>query len=155
MRRIRGLIFDLDGTITLTQQYHFQAFARVFAKYGITYTEDDDLYRYAGMGSSAIFPGVFADHHITLMPKQVKAYTEEKKIIYDEIIHQEKIVPVAGVQEFLERMRVRGYRMCIASGNKLESVEFLLESVSVREYFDFIVTNKDVRRFYLGEKFSL
>lgn len=143
MAKIRGLIFDLDGTITLTQQFHYQAFSQVFAKYGITYTEEDDLYKYAGMGSGVIFPTVFADHGLTLTPEQIKKYSDEKKEIYDRIIHSEAIVPVAGVEDFLKRMQSRGYRMCVASGNKLESIEYLLDAIHVRTFFEFIVTNKD------------
>lgn len=143
MGKIRGLIFDLDGTIMLTQQFHYQAFSQVFAKYGITYTEEDDLNRYAGMGSGIIFPTVFADHGLTLTPEKIKRYSDEKKDIYDKIIRSEKIIPVAGVEDFLKRMQSRGYRMCVASGNKLESIEYLLEAIHVRTYFEFIVTNKD------------
>lgn len=146
MRRIRGLIFDLDGTITLTQQFHYQAFSQVFAKHGITYTEDDDLGKYAGMGSGVIFPTVFADRGITLSEEQIREYSREKKELYDEIIRREEIVPVPGVVDFLKRMKQRGYRMCIASGNKLESIEFLLEAATVREFFDFILSGKDVVR---------
>ncbi|MCX6733571.1 MAG: HAD family phosphatase [Candidatus Peregrinibacteria bacterium] len=143
MTKIRGLIFDLDGTITLTQQFHYQAFSQVFAKYGITYTENDDLYKYAGMGSGIIFPTVFADHGLTLTPEQIKKYSDEKKEIYDKIIRSEKIEPVTGVEDFLKRMQSRGYRMCVASGNKLESIEYLLDAIHVRTFFEFIVTNKD------------
>lgn len=143
MAKIRGLIFDLDGTLALTQQFHYQAFSQVFAKYGITYTENDDLYKYAGMGSGVIFPTVFADHGLMLTPEQIKQYSDEKKEIYDRIIHSEKIEPVAGVVDFLKRMQSRGYRMCVASGNKLESIEYLLDALHIRTFFEFIVTNKD------------
>lgn len=146
MAKIRGLIFDLDGTIMLTQQFHYQAFSQVFAKYGITYTEEDDLYKYAGMGSGIIFPTVFADHGLTLTPEQIKQYSDEKKEIYDRIIRSETIVPVAGVEDFLKRMQGRGYRMCVASGNKLESIEYLLDAIHVRTFFEFIVTNKDAEK---------
>lgn len=146
MRKISGLIFDLDGTITLTQQFHYQAFSQVFAKHGITYTENDDLGKYAGMGSGVIFPTVFADRGITLTAEQIREYSSEKKELYDRIIRDQVIEPVPGVVDFLERMRDRGFRMCIASGNKLESVEFLLHAVGVREYFEFIISGKDIHK---------
>ncbi len=146
MRKISGLIFDLDGTITLTQQFHYQAFSQVFAKHGVTYTEEDDLGKYAGMGSGVIFPTVFADRGISITAEEIKEYSSEKKSIYDRIIRENTIEPVPGVVDFLERMRDRGYRMCIASGNKLESVEFLLNAVGVREYFEFIISGKDIHK---------
>jgi len=143
---IKGLIFDLDGTLTLTQQFHYQAFSQVFAAHGITYTEDDDLYKYAGMGSELIFPTVFGDHGITLTKEEVKRYVSEKREIYDRIIRERPIEPVPGVVDFLERMRGRGFRMSVASGNRIESVEFLLGAIGARDFFEFLVTNKDAAR---------
>ncbi len=146
MRTIQGLIFDLDGTITLTQQFHFQAFSQVFREHGIEYTEHDDLYKYAGMGSGTIFPTVFADHGITLTDEQVKEYSDEKKKIYTKILEENEILPVPGVKEFLQRVRDAGYQMCIASGNKVEAIEYLLDRVGVRAFFSIIVTNKDASK---------
>lgn len=144
MRTIQGLIFDLDGTITLTQQFHYQAFRTVFANHGITYTEHDDLYKYAGMGSATIFPTVFADHGITLSDEQVKQYSEEKKRIYMNILDTSEIQPVPGVKDFLRRVKDAGYRICIASGNKAEAITYLLKRLGIQDFFSLIVTNKDV-----------
>lgn len=143
---IQGLIFDLDGTITLTQQFHFQAFSKVFADHGIEYTEHDDLYRYAGMGSGTIFPAVFADHGITLTAEQIKQYSDEKKEIYMKILDENEILPVPGVKDFLANVVERGYKICIASGNKLEAIEYLLERAGVRDFFSIIITNKDAKK---------
>ena len=144
--KIKGLIFDLDGTITLTQQFHYQAFSRVFAAHGVEYTEHDDLYKYAGMGSGTIFPTVFADRGITLTDEQIKQYSSEKKEIYTKILENSEILPVPGVQDFLKKVTERGYHICIASGNKPEAIEYLLERVGVRDFFDTIVTNKDAEK---------
>lgn len=146
MRMIQGLIFDLDGTITLTQQFHSQAFSKVFAEHGIEYTEHDDLYKYAGMGSGTIFPKVFADHGITLTEEQVKEYSEEKKKIYTKILEENEILAVRGVEDFLKRVTDAGYEICIASGNKVEPIEYLLDRVGIRKYFSIIVTNKDANK---------
>lgn len=144
MRSIQGLIFDLDGTIMLTQQFHFQAFAQVFANHGLEYTEHDDLYEYAGMGSACIFPKFFSDHGITLTDEQVKEYSEEKKALYMKILESNDIQLVPGVKDFLKRVTRDEYKICIASGNKLEAIEYLLDRTGIRDFFSIIVTNKDV-----------
>lgn len=146
MEQVRGLIFDLDGTLALTQQFHYQAFSQIFKKYGIEYTEHDDLYTYAGMGSGIIFPTVFSDHGITLTDEQIKDYSAEKKEIYDRIIRSNEILPVPGVQEFLKQMKARGLLMCVASGNKTDAIEYLLNQIHVRDFFEHIITNKDAAK---------
>ena len=145
MPKIKGLIFDLDGTLTLTQQFHAQAFGEVFKKYGINYTTDDDL-RHSGEGSRQIFPRIFAEHGINITEKQIEQYSEEKKVIYSQIIANAQIETVPGIKKFLERMKKQGLKMIVASGNKLEAAETILKRTKIREYFQEIVTNKDVEK---------
>lgn len=146
MTTSRGLIFDLDGTLMLTQEFHYEAFHAVFEKHGMPYTIDDDMYKYAGMGSGSIFPAVFADHGVTLTKEEVEEMSSEKKELYWKIVHERPIELVRGVEGFLQRMHEAGYPMCIASGNKPEAIEYLLERTGIRYFFSRIVTNKDVAR---------
>lgn len=139
----QGLIFDLDGTLTLTQQYHYLAFQHVIAAHGGSYTEADDLGTYASMGSSILFPTFFANHGRTLTEDEIKQYGAEKREIYNTFIRQQPIEVVPGVVEFLEQMKARGTKMAVASGNKLEAIEYLLEAAGIRKYFDLIMTAKE------------
>jgi beta-phosphoglucomutase len=142
---IKGLIFDLDGTVTFSQQFHVQAFSEVFKNHGLTYTAEDDL-RYAGKGPHCIFPEFFQEHGIKLTPEQTEQYSNEKKEIYDRIIHESKIEEVKGLTPFLERMKKLNMKMVVASGNKVDAVEYLLKKINARKYFEAIVTNKDVKK---------
>jgi beta-phosphoglucomutase family hydrolase len=146
MTNIKGLIFDLDGTLTLSQQYHYQAFAKVFKKYGITYTKEEDKYEYAGKGSRCTFPEVFAKHGRKLTDEEIEKLSNEKKEVYDRIISKAKIKGVPGVKTFLERMKKHGRKMIVASGNKAESIDFILKKTKLRKYFDVFITNKDVKK---------
>ena len=143
MTQIKGLIFDLDNTLALSQQFHVQAFSEVFKKHGLTYTGKDDL-RFAGKGSHCTFPEFFAEHGIKLTPVQVKQYSDEKTAVYNRIIHEMDIKPVKGAPAFLSKMEKMEYRMVVASGNKPEAIEYILRKIGIREFFEAIVTNKDV-----------
>lgn len=141
----KGLIFDLDGTLTLTQQFHAKAFAKVFKKKGLRYTSKDD-YRYAGKGSHCIFPEFFAEHGIKITKKQTEQYAEQKKQAYNRIINTARIKSVPGIKNFLKKMRREGKKMIVATGNKLESVQIILHKAGLGEFFKEIVTNKDVKK---------
>lgn len=145
MPTTKGLIFDLDGTLTLTQQFHAMAFSEVFKNHGVTYSAADD-YRYAGKGSHCIFPEFFKEHGITLNEKQVEDFSNEKKVIYDRILAEHQIEKVAGIDEFLTNMKNKGIRMIVASGNKLEAVQNILKRTNLWDFFDEIITNKDVKK---------
>ncbi len=149
----KGLIFDLDGTLTLTQQFHAQAFAEVLKKNGLKYTEKDDL-RYAGKGSHCIFPEFFAEHGRTITEEQIADFSEQKKQAYDRIVNTAKIKSVPGIKSFLKKMQREGKLMIVATGNKLESVKIILEKTGLEKFFQgignpadrLIITNKDVKK---------
>jgi beta-phosphoglucomutase len=145
MPQIKGLIFDLDGTLTLTQHFHFMAYHEVFKRHGINYTREDD-YKHAGKGSSCIFPDVFKENGRTITAEEIQKYAEEKKVIYDKLIAESDIQAVPGIESFLKKMKQNGIKMAVASGNKLESIETILKKTGINQYFSIIVTNKDVKR---------
>ncbi len=141
---IKGLIFDLDGTLALSQQYHVQAFAEVFKRHGLTYTAEDDG-RYAGKGSHCTFPEFFAEHGMKITPEQVEQYSKEKKEIYDRLIADATIQLVPGEKNFLENMKSRGMKMIVATGNKIDAAKLILSKIGILEFFQEIVTNSEVK----------
>jgi len=140
---IKGLIFDLDGTVTLTQQFHAQAFIEVFKNHGLTYTAADDA-RFSGRGAHCTFPEFFKEHGITITEEQTQQYSAEKAVVYDRIIQNAPIEAVPGVAKFLETQKAKGMKFAMGTGNRIEATDFLLKKVGLREYFPFIITNKDV-----------
>jgi len=141
---IKGLIFDLDGTVTLTQQLHAQTFADVFKKHGLNYTLEDDA-RYSGRGAHCTFPEFFKENGITLTPEQVEQYSREKHAAYDELIKHAEIQTVPGIQQFLKHQADRGMKIAMSTGNRIEPTRIILERTGVQKYFEHIVTNKDVK----------
>jgi len=46
MKKIKGVIFDLDGVICSTDEYHFEAWKRIADEEGIPFSrEDNELLR--------------------------------------------------------------------------------------------------------------
>lgn len=141
MAILEGLIFDLDGTLTLTQQFHQQAFGEVFARFGVTYTQEDDMTRYAGLPGSEIFPLVFTEHGVAFDDEMIAHCRAEKKRIYDELLAHAEIAPTPGVVHFLETMRDRGIPMIVASGNRLDAVTYTLERAWLSTFFVHVMTS--------------
>jgi beta-phosphoglucomutase len=142
---VKGLIFDLDGTVTLTQQFHAKAFGIVFKRHGLDYTETDDA-RYSGRGAHCTFPEFFQEHGIALTPEQVEEYAAEKHAEYRKIIRSAEIKTVPGVVKFLERQKARGMKIAMATGNRVENADELLTRANIKHYFEEIITNRDVKK---------
>lgn len=142
MAQTKGIIFDMDGTITLTQHLHFQAFREVFKKYGIDFTKEDDM-KYAGSGGKITFTKVFGERGVK---GDVERCIEDKRKIYDALLQKEDIKLVPGIKEFCERIKAKGLKRIIATGNRKESTQYILRKTGLAEYFPDIVTISEVGR---------
>jgi len=140
---IKGLIFDLDGTVALSQHFHAQAFGEVFKHHGLIFTPQDDA-RYTGTGAHHTFQEFFKEHGITLTQEQIEQYYQEKKAVYEELIKKSPMESVPGVKKFLEEQQKRGMKISMATGNSLEATKFILKEIRLENYFEHITTNKDV-----------
>jgi beta-phosphoglucomutase len=141
---IKGLIFDLDGTLTLTQNLHYQALHRAFAEYGIDYTQEEDIEKYAGQGSKHTCERVLAAAGKNPTPEEITKCAATKKMYYDEIVANTEIRIVPGLKPFLIDSLAAGYKMIVATGNKLEATETILEKVGIKDFFELIVSQTDV-----------
>lgn len=145
---LKGIIFDMDGTITLTEQLHFKAFDAVFRKHEVSdFTFEEEQTKYAGSGSKNIFTKVFAERGIVISPEELEQCVAEKRELYKKIVQESAIPVVVGVKEFVEKIEKQGLKKIIATGNSdLDAVRFILEKVGLLKYFPDILSISEVSR---------
>ncbi len=150
--KIKGIIFDLDGTLTLTQYLHYQALKHTFAEYGIEYSQAEDLKNFAGKGSkhtcevvltaSAAKPG-YTGNKPTV--EEFKKCSAKKKKYYDELLEKTEIKLVPGIESFLANADAKGIKMIVATGNKIDATQIILGRTGIARYFKGIVAQHDVK----------
>jgi beta-phosphoglucomutase family hydrolase len=139
---IRGLIFDLDGTLADTMPYHFIGWQVACQKFG---AEIDTVFLRKHTGS----PGwIIADEII-------KACKLNGSVTIEQIMN-EKLAEFYRQQYKVKAIKpvvniVRKYHgklpMAIGTGGHREAVERTLMVTDLRKYFDIIVTANDVYNF--------
>jgi beta-phosphoglucomutase family hydrolase len=139
---MRGLIFDLDGTLADTMPLHFKGWVTACKKYG---AEIDNAFLRKHTGS----PGwMIADEIIKKNnlngSVSIDQIVEEK--LYTFSRDQHLVKPIEPVAEI-----VRKYYgilpMAVGTGGHKEAVERTLEVTGLRKYFDIVVTANDVKNF--------
>jgi beta-phosphoglucomutase family hydrolase len=147
MNKPKGLIFDLDGTLTLTQQFHADALREVFLNdYGINFTQAEDQEKYSGRPSSYTCEQVLKEHGRNPSPEEIEKCTTKKKEIYNRILAEREIVLVAGAKDFLDATTKKGLKMIVATGNKSEFTKIILQRAGIAKYFDDnIASQSDVK----------
>ncbi len=112
----QAFIFDLDGVLTDTAEYHFRAWQRLADEEGIAFTRDDNE---ALRGVSRRQSLMFLLKGRTLPEDQIEAWMVRKNDYYRAYLAD--ITPgdlLPGVADFLHEARDRGLKLGVGSASK-------------------------------------
>ncbi len=139
---IKGLIFDLDGTLADTMPYHFEAWKRACLKHGAD-MDNEFLRRYTGSPGWIIANEVIKKCGLNggVTAEQI---IEEKLVEFYSMQHH--IQPVAPVVDIVKKYH-NILPMAVGTGGHREAVERTLEITDLRKYFEIIITANDVENF--------
>ena len=139
---IKGLIFDLDGTLADTMPYHFKGWRIACQKFG---ADIDTAFLRKHTGS----PGWMIAGEI------IKKCNLEGIVTVDQIIEeklnefykdQHLVKPVIPVVEIVRKYYGK-MPMSVGTGGHREAVERTMEVAGIRKYFDIVITANDVNNF--------
>ena len=114
-RSVRGVIFDMDGVLVLSEPFIAEAAIRMFAEKGHQIGEDE-FRPFIGMGEDRFIGGVAERRGIALDPARDKARTYA---IYDDLVRG-RLHPTPGAREFVRACRAKGLAIAVASGGQGE-----------------------------------
>lgn len=144
--KIKALIFDMDGTLIISQHFHADALAKTFKEYGIEYTREEDQKKFSGKRSKVICEAVFKEHGKSTTEEDITTCANQKKKYYDEIIASAEIPQVPGIIQLLKKATNKKLSIAIASGNKQDAAKKLLERSKIGDHwFQKIVTQEQVQ----------
>lgn len=144
MDEIRAVIFDLDGVIVTTDEYHYRAWKRLADAEGIPFDrrDNDRLRGVSRMQSLSI-----------ILEKSRRAYTDDEKARMAERknncyrglltgLKRSDILP--GVLELLDALRKRGIRLAIGSSSR--NAGTILKAIGLDNAFDAVVDGTHISR---------
>jgi len=139
---IKGLIFDLDGTLADTMPYHFNGWKVACNKYGVK-IDTAFLRKYTGSPGWLIAEEIIRRNNLngTVTVDQI---IEEKLSEFYKDHH--KVKPIKPVVDIVKKY-YGIIPMSVGTGGHREAVERTLEITDLRKYFDIIITANDVDRF--------
>ncbi len=142
MNKNIGLLFDMDGVIVDNHDYHLQAWIRFFEKHGKPLTEEEYKKNINGKTLKTIVKEFF-DSNVT--DEQAQAFGTEKEALYREL-YKNDLSPVEGLIEFLENARSQGVKMAVGTSAPIENVNFTLDGLNIRDYFEAVIYDKYVTK---------
>ena len=137
---LKGLIFDMDGTLVDNLAYHFKAFDAYIEREGFTLLEPVTL-KINGMHSNDIFPMLLGDEVVA--EYGLDRLNVEKEEVYREL-YRPNIKPIAGVIELMKAAKAAGVKCAIGSSGCRENVEMIIEGLGIADLIDASISGSDV-----------
>ena len=141
MQRPKAIIFDLDGVLTDTSEYHYRAWKRLADEEGIPFThqENDEYLRGVSRRESLMY--IIRGRNYS--EAQIQEMMDRKNRYYNEMI--QSMSPqdlVTGGRDLLSEIRNAGIKVAIASGSK--NCRLVLEHLDIMSYLDGIADGYSV-----------
>jgi beta-phosphoglucomutase len=137
----RGVIFDMDGVLVLTEQAHWQSWLAAAEPRGVKIEYPTFLSCFGRINPDCIRilfgPGV--------EPRESEQIAQEKEAAFRDIIRTH--IPLApGVVELLKALREIGVRCGVGSSGPRENVNLIVDGGGLRPLLDGVVNGSEITR---------
>ena len=143
--QFKAIIFDLDGVICFTDEYHYRAWKAMADDMGIPFdrTVNNRLRGVSRMASLDIILEKYTGPALSQEEKEKLA--QRKNDIYRESLKEMSPADLsAEVKETLEGLRALGLKLAIGSSSK--NTPFILGQIGLKDFFDAVSDGNNITR---------
>ncbi len=141
MKKYKALIFDLNGTMINDMEYHLDGWYKTLNSLGANL--DRETMRGHMYGKSAeLLIRIFGNERFT--QQQMDELSLEKEKQYQKVF-KPHLQLISGLANFLKNAKEKGLKMAIGSAAIPFNINFVIDGLSIRHYFDAIVSADDVK----------
>lgn len=138
--RTGAVLWDLDGTLLDSEEYHWISWRETMASLGRPITRPEFLATF-GLRNDEILPR-WLDANATR--DDVERVSLEKESLYRKLLREGGITPLPGAAEWLSHLHTQGWLQAIASSAPRANVDVVLEVLGFGHYFQAVVSAEDV-----------
>ena len=143
--QFQAIIFDLDGVICFTDEYHYRAWKAMADDMGIPFdrTVNNRLRGVSRMASLDIILEKYEGPALSQAEKEKLA--QQKNDIYRESLKEMSPADLsAEVKETLDGLRALGLKLAIGSSSK--NTPFILGQIGLKDFFDAVSDGNNITR---------
>lgn len=135
---LQAVVFDLDGTIVDSNDFHVDAWNRAFRRFGKHFPMSK-LREQIGKGSDQYLPEFLTPEEVTTIGKQIDEYRSKR--FRNEFLPRVK--PFPKVRELFERIREDGKMIGLATSSQADDVETYTKLARIDGLVDCQITADD------------
>lgn len=135
MKKIKGLLFDFNGTLFFDSKLHIEAFRQYFTQHGKEAPTDEFVvYNIFGKSNSRIYTENFSPD---ASEEECAAFAKAKEDIYkDFCLSRPEIMKLAdGASEMLDYLKENGIPYAMATGSDIHNVNFYIKHLEIGKWF--------------------
>ncbi len=137
--KLEAVLWDLDGVIADTADYHYQAWQDVFGQRGVNFTREDFM-RHFGRRHDTIIRFALGDN---VSREEFDIITREKQEKYRQIV-ADNIKPLPGAIDLIKSLNKKNIKTAIASSAPLENIEIIIRGLGIEDCFQAIAWGTEV-----------
>ncbi len=138
---MKGIIFDLDGTMVDNMMVHHRAWQQLLREQGIDLSIEEVIEKVHGVNEE-ILERLFGDR---FTPEERKSLSYEKEARYRQIFKSELKLN-EGLNDFLEKCKAKDIPLGVATAAPKENLDFVLDNLNIRHFFEATFHSGDVSK---------
>ena len=143
--KYKAVIFDLDGVICSTDEYHYKAWKKLADKMNISFDRKVNE-RLRGVSRMESLEIILKNYHGNMLSREEKdKLTEEKNQIYRESLSNMSEKDLSSeVKETLDLLHNMGLKLAIGSSSK--NTKYILKQIGLESFFDAISDGTNIKK---------
>ena len=138
----RAVLWDMDGTLVDSAEYHWQAWRDTMSREGLPVTHGQFLASFGQRNDSILRQ--WLGENVT--PELIERIGKAKEALYRQLVREHGIEPLPGASEWVNLLHRQGWGQAIASAAPRANVETILDVLHASKCFEAIVSAEDVHR---------
>ncbi|MGL4952810.1 MAG: beta-phosphoglucomutase [Culicoidibacterales bacterium] len=145
MKAVQAVIFDLDGVITDTAEYHYAAWKQLGESIGIDFNREfnETLKGISRMDSLNRILAFGGKQDVYTMAEKEELAEQKNRDYVALLVDMSPKDIYPGIQTLLDELQAQNIRIALASASK--NAPMILHSLALTEYFECIVNPNDLQ----------
>lgn len=136
INKTSAFMFDLDGTLVLTDDIYFSVWYKILFDYNIVLTPE--IFKTFIQGNTDLY--VINNFHLYINLKDLSKFKDDEFIK-----HIDKIKVIDGVYEVLKKIKRAGHRCCIVTNCNYDVAYKIISICGFDKYIDFFISSNDCK----------
>lgn len=141
MKKPQAVIFDMDGVLVDTEPFHILTEKRMFRKMSLDISDEEHA-GYMGIATDVMWEKIIRNRNLSLDIEQMTELTIQEGLPFFYTL--EKIDPMPGLIDLLEKLKAQKIPMAVASSSDAETIRVILEKSGLRKYFQHAISSSEV-----------